>query len=142
MWSYSKNDIQLSYTKPKVTLTTNAYQTAVLMLFNEEDSLTSADIEARTKMSPGVIKQVLTVLTKAKVLQFEKGSFSVNMGFKSKKVSLRATTTYRAKSEPLSTKIRLNISGPIKAEQKKDSEEVVKAAEDDRKYVYQATIVR
>ena len=30
----------------------------------------------------------------------------------------------------------------MKADQKKENEEVTKAAEDDRKYIYQATIVR
>ena len=41
-----------------------------------------------------------------------------------------------------SKKIRVNLNQPIKAEVKQESNEVLKAVDEDRKYVIQATIVR
>jgi len=41
-----------------------------------------------------------------------------------------------------SKKIRVNLNLPIKAEVKAESADVLKAVDEDRKYVIQATIVR
>jgi cullin 1 len=41
-----------------------------------------------------------------------------------------------------SKKIRVNLNLPIKAEVKAESSDVLKAVDEDRKYVIQATIVR
>jgi len=87
MWNYSKNEIQLTYTKPKITLMTSTYQMAVLMLFNEEESLTFAEIEARTKMAPDMLKMVMMLLVKSKVLLVDGDTYDINYNFKSKKVS-------------------------------------------------------
>lgn len=38
--------------------------------------------------------------------------------------------------------IRININQAIRAEQKQESNDVMKAVDEDRKFVYQATIVR
>jgi hypothetical protein len=41
-----------------------------------------------------------------------------------------------------SKKIRVNLAQPIKAEQKAEQSEVLQSVDEDRKFVYQATIVR
>jgi len=41
-----------------------------------------------------------------------------------------------------SKKVRVNLNQPIKVEQKAETKEVLKAVDEDRKYVIQATIVR
>lgn len=41
-----------------------------------------------------------------------------------------------------SKKIRINLNVPLKAEQKTESNDVLKTVDEDRKYVIQATIVR
>jgi cullin 1 len=86
MWNYSKNEVQLSYTKPKITLMTNTYQMAVLMLFNQEESLTLQEIGELTKMPPDTLKSVLTILAKAKILLASGDTYDINYGLKSKKV--------------------------------------------------------
>lgn len=86
MWNYSKNEVQLSYTKPKITLMTSTYQMAVLMLFNQEESLTFQEIAESTKMPPETLKSVLAILVKAKVLLLSGDTYDINYGFKSKKV--------------------------------------------------------
>jgi hypothetical protein len=49
---------------------------------------------------------------------------------------LRDITDFKSK------KIRVNLNLPIKAEVKAESADVLKAVDEDRKYVIQATIVR
>jgi cullin 1 len=88
MWQYSKNEIQLSYLKPKITLMCSTYQLAVLMLFNEEESLHFGDIEARTKMAPDVLKSVMNILVKSKILLADGDTYDINYNFKSKKVGV------------------------------------------------------
>ncbi|KAG7447720.1 winged helix DNA-binding domain-containing protein [Guyanagaster necrorhizus] len=69
-------------------------------------------------------KMVLALLVKAKILvNEEKDQYDLNPGFKSKK-------------------IQVNLNQPIKAEVKAESSDVLKAVDEDRKYVIQATIVR
>lgn len=41
-----------------------------------------------------------------------------------------------------SKKIRVNLNIPVRAEQKADQAEVLTAVDEDRKFIYQATIVR
>lgn len=41
-----------------------------------------------------------------------------------------------------SKKIRVNLNQPVRAEQKAEAAEVLQAVDEDRKFVYQATIVR
>lgn len=41
-----------------------------------------------------------------------------------------------------SKKIRVNLNQPVRAEQKVEATEVLQAVDEDRKFVYQATIVR
>lgn len=143
MWLYSKNEVQLSYLKPKITLMCSTYQLAVLMLFNEEESLHFADIEARTKLSPEILKPVMTILVKSKVLLVDGDTYDINYNLKSKKASADASEWLAELGLILLYfQVRLNINVPMKAEQKKESDEVTKAAEEDRKYIYQATIVR
>lgn len=41
-----------------------------------------------------------------------------------------------------SKKIRVNLNMPARAEQKAEAQEVLQAVDEDRKFIYQATIVR
>ncbi|KAJ7057195.1 Cullin [Mycena amicta] len=122
--NYSKNDLRTNYTNQKYILMTSAYQAAVLLQYNRNDTLSLQELQAATKISDEILGQVLGLLTKAKVLvNEEKEQYDLNPGFKSKK-------------------IRVNLNMPIKAEVKAEASEVLKAVDEDRKYVIQATIVR
>nr|GAT58085.1 ubiquitin-protein ligase [Mycena chlorophos] len=122
--NYSKNELRTNYTNQKYILMTSAYQAAVLLQYNRNDTLSLQELQAATKISDDILGQVLALLTKAKVLvNDEKDQYDLNPGFKSKK-------------------IRVNLNMPIKAEIKAEASEVLKAVDEDRKYVIQATIVR
>ncbi|KAJ7654913.1 Cullin [Mycena rosella] len=122
--NYSKNELRTNYTNQKYILMTSAYQAAVLLQYNRNDTLSLAELQEATKISTEILGQVLALLVKAKVLvNDEKDQYDLNPGFKSKK-------------------IRVNLNLPIKAEVKAESSDVLKAVDEDRKYVIQATIVR
>ncbi|KAJ7765141.1 ubiquitin-protein ligase [Mycena olivaceomarginata] len=122
--NYSKNELQTNYTNQKYILMTSAYQAAVLLQYNCNDTLSLQELQEATKISTEILGQVLALLVKAKVLvNDEKDQYDLNPGFKSKK-------------------IRVNLNLPIKAEVKAESSDVLKAVDEDRKYVIQGTIVR
>lgn len=96
---------------------------AILTQFNVSDTLSYKDIEAGTKLSPTVLKPQLGLLVKLKILLNTDEEYSLNTGFKSKK-------------------IRVNLNQTIKSEARAEQKEVIAAVDEDRKFVYQATIVR
>ncbi|KIY70348.1 ubiquitin-protein ligase [Cylindrobasidium torrendii FP15055 ss-10] len=124
LWNYSKNELRTNYLNQKYILMTSAYQMAVLCQYNRHDTLSLDELVAATSITKDILGQVLALLTKAKILvNEEKEQYDLNPGFKSKK-------------------IRVNLNQPIKAEVKAESSDVLKAVDEDRKYVIQATIVR
>ncbi|KAF9014369.1 Cullin-domain-containing protein [Hymenopellis radicata] len=124
LWNYSKNELRTNYLNQKYILMTSAYQMSVLVQYNRHDTLSMDELVAATAISQDILSQVLALLVKAKILvNDEKDQYDLNPGFKSKK-------------------IRVNLNQPIKAEVKAESSDVLKAVDEDRKYVIQATIVR
>ncbi len=69
----------MNYTNPKYILMTSAYQMAILMLFNEDVSLSQQEIETATKINPAQLIPVLTLLVKAKVLLQDADQFDLNL---------------------------------------------------------------
>ncbi|KAI0769864.1 Cullin-domain-containing protein [Fomes fomentarius] len=124
LWNYSKNELRTNYLNQKYILMTSSWQMAVLLQYNNNDTLSLDELVSATAISKDILKQVLAVLLKAKILVNEEtDQYDLNPNFKSKK-------------------IRINLNMPIKAEQKAESTDVLKTVDEDRKYVIQATIVR
>ncbi|KAH9926075.1 Cullin family-domain-containing protein [Amylocystis lapponica] len=124
LWNYSKNELRTNYLNQKYILMTSSWQMAVLLQYNNNDTLSLDELVSATATSKDILKQVLAVLVKAKILINEEAEqYDLNPSFKSKK-------------------IRINLNTPIKAEQKAETTDVLKIVDEDRKYVIQATIVR
>ncbi|GHJ86386.1 hypothetical protein NliqN6_2788 [Naganishia liquefaciens] len=123
LWQLSNNEIKMTFTKPNYILMASSYQTAVLLQFNDTHSLSYAELSEATNLADAQLKPVLNLLVKAKLLLVDGDQYDLNTNFKSKK-------------------IRININQAIRAEQKQESNDVMKAIDEDRKFVYQATIVR
>ncbi|KAF9534666.1 ubiquitin-protein ligase [Crepidotus variabilis] len=124
LWNYSKNELRTNYLNQKYILMTSSYQMAVLLQYNQNDTMSLEELGTATSISKEILTQVLAVLVKAKILiNEETEQYDLNPNFKSKK-------------------IRVNLNLPIKAEVKAESADVLKAVDEDRKYVIQATIVR
>ncbi|WVO14316.1 hypothetical protein L204_101948 [Cryptococcus depauperatus] len=124
LWHVSKNELRTTYLSQKYIFMTSSYQMAILTQFNISDILSYKEIQAGTKLSENVLKPQMGLLTKAKVLLLnDDGNYELNKGFKSKK-------------------IRVNLNQSIKSESKAEQKDILASVDEDRKFIYQATIVR
>jgi len=124
LWNYSKNELRTNHLNQKYILMTSSYQMAVLVLYNDSDTLSLTEIATATGLTKDLLSQVMVPLVKSKILINEENEqYDLNPSFKSKK-------------------IRINLNQPIKAEVKAESTDVLKTVDEDRKFAIQASIVR
>ncbi|ORX37122.1 putative ubiquitin-protein ligase [Kockovaella imperatae] len=123
LWHVMKAELRTTYLPQKYIFMTNAYQMAILCQFNENDSLSLQDLLSGTQLQESVLNAQLGLLVKAKILLQDGNNYDLNLNFKSKK-------------------LKVNLNQPVKSEQKAEATEVLAAVDEDRKFVYQATIVR
>ncbi|ANB14535.1 cullin CDC53 [Sugiyamaella lignohabitans] len=135
LWNFCKGEIRANYPKTSktgYTFQVSVFQIAILLPFNDADTLSFQQLKEITGLSKEYLANSLHFLLKAKVLlqnpenteiSDESNSFSYNPNFKSKKV-------------------RINLNLPLKTEQKQDTEDTQKKIQDDRHLFLQAIIVR
>jgi len=115
---------------------------AVLLQYNRNDTLSFEELQQATNISKELLLQVLALLVKAKILiNEEKDQYDLNPSM-SRHFSVSFGRLKRVLKDFKSKKIRVNLNLPIKADVKAESSDVLKAVDEDRKYVIQATIVR
>src|SRR6266436_4284867 len=68
LWNYSKNELRTNYLNQKYILMTSSYQMAVLLQYNQNDTMSLQELETATSISKDILSQVLAVLVKAKIL--------------------------------------------------------------------------
>ncbi|KAF8553581.1 Cullin-domain-containing protein [Imleria badia] len=120
LWNYSQNELRTNYLNQKYILITSSYQMAVLLQYNNQDTLSLKELVMATAISKDILVQVLSPLVKANILvNDETDQYNLNPNFKTKK-------------------IRINLNQPMKHDVKAETSKVL----EDRKYVIQATIVR
>ena len=132
LWQLCKGEIKANYIKnAKIpyTFQVSTYQMAILLLFNDAETVTYEEAQRATALSNEYLDPSLSVFVKAKVLlptpvdgKPEAGtSYALNYNFKNKKV-----------------KINLNIT--VKSEAKQEVEDTQKTIEEDRKLLMQVCI--
>jgi len=132
----SKGEIKTRYTttsRAGYTFQCSTYQMGVLLQFNDNsaESLSTEDIHVGTQLNEAMLRTTLLSLVKTKVLLIntedenitKASKFSLNKGFRSKRA-------------------RVLINVPIREAQQKETGEVHKSVEEDRKLQIQAAIVR
>lgn len=130
LWNLCKGEVRANYiklNKVPYTFQVSTYQMAIMLLFNDNDTVTYEDIANTTALQRETLDPSLGIMLKAKVLtaspenKTEPGTtYSLNYGFKNKKI-----------------KVNLNIA--IKSEQKQEAEETHKTIEEDRKMLIQVS---
>ena len=79
LWNYSKNELRTNYLNQKYILMTSSYQMAVLLQYNDNDTLSLEELATATAISKDVLTQVLAILVKAKILiNEEKDQYDLN----------------------------------------------------------------
>jgi cullin 1 len=71
LWNYSKNELWASYLDQKYILVMSSYQMAVLLQYNENDTLSLSEMVSTTAINKETLVQVLAPLVKAKILTNE-----------------------------------------------------------------------
>jgi len=132
LWQLCKGELKATYMKAaKVpyTFQVSAFQMAILLPFNQNDTNSFEEIQALSEINEDILVSSIAIILKAKVLTSAGNKngpgavYSLNYEFKSKK-------------------IRVNLNLPIKADQKQEQEETHKTIEEDRKLLMQSVIVR
>jgi len=139
IWTQCRGDIKYTPagSSNSYVFTTTTHQMAILLMFNEADALSVNEILAGTEIETenDYLFKVLSTLLKVKLLVCKNRSINED-----ELVSLEDTVTCNHKYK--SKKKRLNISMPIKSEQKQESDATIQKVEDDRGLSIQAAIVR
>ena len=133
LWQLCKGEMKANYiknTKVPYTFQVSTYQMAILLLFNDTETVTYEDVQKATALSTDWLDPSIGILVKAKVIlpspdngKPEPGTtYALNYNFKNKKV-----------------KVNLNIA--VKSEQKQEIEDTHKTIEEDRKLLMQVSIL-
>ncbi|TIB37625.1 hypothetical protein E3P86_02110 [Wallemia ichthyophaga] len=124
-WLYntSKNELKTTHLSQPYIFLCSTFQLAILVQYNEHDSLRYDELKAATNLNDNLLKQTLATLVKSKVLLQDEDTYDLNFNFKSKK-------------------IRVQLNQPIKADVKQESSDVLKTVDEDRKFEIQAAVVR
>jgi cullin 1 len=81
LWNYSKNELRTNYLNQKYILMTSSYQMAVLLQYNNNDTLSLDELVTATAISKDILTQVLNLLVKAKILiNEETDQYDLNPG--------------------------------------------------------------
>ena len=133
-WLYqlSKGEVRANYfkhTKAGYTLQVSTYQMAVLLEYNLVETLSFEDLSTNTRISTDILKQIMEILTKAKILIGDGDLES-------------PATKYRLNFDFKSKKYRVNLNVPLKTEQKQEQDETHQHVQEDGKILIQAAVVR
>ena len=81
LWGHSRNELKTNYLNQEYTLMTSSYQMAVLLQYNDNNTLTLDELATATAINKNVLMQTLTILVEAKVLiNKEKDRYELNLG--------------------------------------------------------------
>ncbi|TGZ77072.1 Cullin-domain-containing protein [Ascodesmis nigricans] len=134
LWHLSKGDLKANYcrgAKVPYTFQVSTFQMGVLLLFNDQTSISYESIESSVGLGRDYLDAALGAFVKQRVLLVEPAGSKPGPG-----------TTYSLNFDFKSKKIRVNLNTVVRAEQKQEVEETHKTIEEDRKLLMQSAIVR
>jgi cullin 1 len=134
LWQLCKGEMKANYikvvgTKVSPTLQVSTYQMAILLLFNDNDTVTYDDIVDGTGLNKETLDPSISVFIKAKLFLTEPEGAKPESG-----------TTYKLNTGFKTKKAKMNLNIGIKSEQKQEVEDTHKTIEEDRKLLVQVCI--
>jgi len=132
LWHLCKGEIRANYAKMNkvpYTLQVSTYQMAILLLFNEADTVSYDDISNATMLQKETLDPSLGIMLKAKVITANPEGAPPQSG-----------TTYSLNYNFKNKKLKVNLNVAIKAEQKQEAEDTHKTIEEDRKMLMQVCL--
>ena len=80
LWDYSKNKLRMNYLNQEYTLMTSSYHMAILLQYNDHNTLTLGELVTATVINKDVLMQDLKLLVNAGVLiNKEKDWYDLNL---------------------------------------------------------------
>jgi cullin 1 len=79
LWHVSKNELRTTYLSQKYIFMTSSYQMAILVCFNDSDSVSYRDIATITGLDDKILRPQMALLAKSKVLLQDEDTFELNM---------------------------------------------------------------
>lgn len=132
----SKGELRTYYMSKSYTLQCSAYQIGVLLMFEDKDKLSMEQISIGTQLTESALKQTMYALVKTRTLIMDPAPESVSEPV----IPDEAAFTLNRKFASKRLKVNINISS--KGASKKESAQVNKELNEDRKLAIQACIVR
>jgi cullin 1 len=134
LWQLCKGEVKANYckvlnSKASPTFQVSTYQMAIMLLFNDSDTVTYDEISEATKLNKETLDPSLGVFIKAKVLIAQPENAKPESG-----------TTYKLNTAFKTKKAKMNLNIGIKSEQKAEAEDTHKTIEEDRKLLMQVCI--
>jgi cullin 1 len=131
LWQLCKGEVKANYckvvgSKASPTFQVSTYQMAIMLLFNDSDTVSYDDIAEATKLNKETLDPSLSVFIKAKVLHAQPEGAKPESG-----------TTYKLNTGFKTKKVKMNLNIGIKSEQKAEAEDTHKTIEEDRKLLMQ-----
>lgn len=79
LWNYSKAEIRTTYLPMKYIFQVSTYQLAILLQFNDSDTVTFKDLQLGTQIAEPLLKNYLVPMVKLKVLLQDGDSYDLNL---------------------------------------------------------------
>ena len=152
LFSLSRGEIQATFTKRvSYTFQVSTFQMIVLIQYNDVDVLTFGELMDRTQLDQEILSQTLDALLKFGILLIESSqrklpapssipTIPFPSDFSTEKFP--SQTQFSLNCNYHSKRLKVNLNVPLRLEQRIDREEAQKTAEEDRKLLIQASIVR
>ncbi|KAF2736721.1 Cullin-domain-containing protein [Polyplosphaeria fusca] len=136
LWQLCKGEMKANYlkvvgSKASPLFQVSTYQMAILLLFNDSDTVTYDEMAAGTSLEKETLDPSIGVFIKAKVLIASPENAKPESG-----------TSYKLNTALKTKKMKMNLNIGIKSEQKQEAEDTHKTIEEDRKLLMQSAIVR
>lgn len=120
----SNGTVVLNHTPRQYTITMSVHQLAVLLLFNDKDSSTKAEITESLGLDKPELEKTLTTLVDSKLIKLESDNYTINTDYVNKKSKFKLPTS------------------TVKDHAEKEVEQTHQSVEEDRRLYIQAAIVR